>query len=241
MSTLNPDLIKSYMHSFYGYGNWKSNFWFVGIEEGGGGEIGNVTRRLDSWNQYKVDLLDNQIHHSNIKLDCFFVKGQLQNTWRKLILTKLSFENKATDRECIRDVQKNDWGHLNSKNLLIELFPLPSPNNTKWFYDKWTGLDVLRYRESYYDYITEERVNYIKNKISEYHPSVILFYGKKMGDNWDKIIGTKASEEILVGKSKIKFIRINNTCYFQSPHPASVYSNKFWIELGVKVRELLES
>ncbi len=229
------------MHSFYGYGNWKSNFWFVGIEEGGGGDIDNVRRRLDSWNRHKVDLLDNQEHHSYIRLDCFFVKGQLQNTWRKLILTKLSFENKAIDIECVRYVQQKDWGHLNSTNLLIELFPLPSPNNTCWCYKEWTGLDILESRESYYNYITAERINYIKNKISDYQPSVIIFYGKKMEDNWNKIIGTNASEEILVRKSKIKFIKINNTYYFQSPHPASVYSNKFWIELGVKVRELLES
>jgi hypothetical protein len=102
-------------------------------------------------------------------------------------------------------------------------------------------LDVLKSRESYYDYITPIRIKYIKDKIDEFHPQIILFYGKKMQRFWDEIIGTNELEEILVQQSIIRFINIKNVFYVQSPHPASIYLNSFWIELGIKMRELMNN
>ena len=237
---LNSSLIKNYIDTFYGYGKWSSCTWFIGIEEGGGRNIADIERRLYSWDSFEEkDLIDNQIHHIKIGLECFFVKGTLQSTWRKLILTKLSLENKPTSKSDIINMQKNDWGHYNSENLLIELFPLSSPNNSEWCYSKWTDLDVLKSRESYYGYITQNRIKYIKDKIDEFKPQLIFFYGKKMQNSWDEIIGTNELKEIFVQNSKIRFININNICYIQSPHPASKYSNTFWMELGIKIRELM--
>lgn len=34
------------MHHFYGYGNYQADYWFVGMEEGGGDTFDKVSKRL---------------------------------------------------------------------------------------------------------------------------------------------------------------------------------------------------
>lgn len=45
----NDALLEKYINTFYGYGNPAGNYWFVGMEEGGGSDFGDIERRLDSW------------------------------------------------------------------------------------------------------------------------------------------------------------------------------------------------
>ena len=44
-------MIKSYMSGFMGYGNVRSKFWFVGLEEGGSGKEEVVKRKILSWHK----------------------------------------------------------------------------------------------------------------------------------------------------------------------------------------------
>jgi len=39
----------NYCKNFYGYGNWDSPIWFVGIEENGGYSKKEVENRINSW------------------------------------------------------------------------------------------------------------------------------------------------------------------------------------------------
>ena len=34
---LDDKLLESYMKTFFGYGNLHADYWFIGMEEGGGG------------------------------------------------------------------------------------------------------------------------------------------------------------------------------------------------------------
>jgi hypothetical protein len=46
IDTISDQLIESYTSMFYGYGNYAAPFWFIGIEEGGGGTDDEIRRRL---------------------------------------------------------------------------------------------------------------------------------------------------------------------------------------------------
>ena len=43
---LNDKTLESYIHNFYGYGNPRAPYWFIGMEEGGGEDIQNIERRV---------------------------------------------------------------------------------------------------------------------------------------------------------------------------------------------------
>ena len=242
---LSTKLLSEYIETFYGYGNWgKSNFWFVGIEEGGGKTIENVTQRIESWAKLgKTDLLDCKLHHENI--GSTFNKNVLHSrTWTSLILTKLGFESDSYTNKDILDIQYNQWGQLDSDNLLIELFPPPSPGLSKWDYPDWvdlnSNLDFLKDRAPYKAKVIEQRIAYIQSKIRDYKPKIVLFYSKSMEEYWNKIIGTSQLQTKHVwGKYNIRVIQKDGTCFIQCAQPSYIWDRNFWIELGKIIKELL--
>ncbi len=50
MNKISPELVKDFIANFYGYGNLKSKYWFISLEEGGGKEEKEVIERIESWN-----------------------------------------------------------------------------------------------------------------------------------------------------------------------------------------------
>ncbi len=231
--------LEIYIYSFFGFGNWKSKIWFIGIEEGGGNSKEEISSRLNSWLKYKTDLIDNNIHHKNIGISDFFDKGKLQPTWKKLIRLKLSYEGKEPNNDLIRDIQKNNWGRVNSDNALLDLFPLPSPNNSNWFYNEWSKLSYLGTRKDYYNNVIDKRVEYIQNKIEEYKPEVVVFYSISMLDYWNRIVEYNFnynSTKVSIDKSYIKIFKKNGTKFVVTPQPAAVYSNAFWDKAGEFIR-----
>ncbi len=42
-------LFDEFAHNFYGYGSYRGQFWFVGMEEGGGKSFSEVNKRLETW------------------------------------------------------------------------------------------------------------------------------------------------------------------------------------------------
>ena len=43
---LNDRLLNDFISSFFGYGNYRGDCWFIGMEEGGGGTLDEVSRRF---------------------------------------------------------------------------------------------------------------------------------------------------------------------------------------------------
>jgi hypothetical protein len=39
------------MHNFYGYGDYRGAYWFVGMEEGGSDSFDEVAKRLRLWDE----------------------------------------------------------------------------------------------------------------------------------------------------------------------------------------------
>lgn len=251
---LNKEKIEEYMNNYYGFGNWNSNIWFIGMEEGGGYEEEEVNKRIESWYTTKKDLIDNKAHHERIGLTQFFEKGTLQKTWMRLIRLKLSIEGKLSgisskDTEIIREVQKNSWGRIDSDNALLDLFPLPSPNAKDWFYNKkfnWTEIEYLKNRESYRDALETQRTQYLRDKISKHSPRVVIFYSKEYIPYWNKIVGSdfNTGSKIIFrqGKNEVRAIKRKTTCFVQVPFPGrNAQSNNFWTDTGMKIRNHLNS
>lgn len=248
VKTLPSELLLEYINTFYGYGNWQdSQFWFIGIEEGGGNEYENVQKRLESWAELgKSDLIDCIGHHKNMGSITLENQSKLHSrTWTRLILTKLGFEAKGTSKDDILNIQLNEWGQLVSDNLLIELFPLPSPGVNDWNYPSWVNLDsdlsFLSSRTLYKQTVVNQRIQNIKSKIELYKPKVVLFYGKSMKEYWDIIIDAESleSKEIL-DRYPISYIRKNGTNFIQCAQPTYIRAYAFWIELGKQIKLLLQ-
>ena len=51
MKKFNDSLLADYMGGFWGYGNLSGDYWFVGMEEGGGDSFEEVNQRISQWNK----------------------------------------------------------------------------------------------------------------------------------------------------------------------------------------------
>jgi len=46
---LNDNILENFINTFYGSGNYKGDYWFVGMEECGGNYLERVLKRLENW------------------------------------------------------------------------------------------------------------------------------------------------------------------------------------------------
>jgi len=248
---LDSKILDRYIKEFYGYGNWKGKFWFIGIEEGGGNSKDEIQRRLDSWLRFQTDLIDNKEHSKYIGGEVVnFLEAipprksiKLQSTWRKLIRLKLSYEGKNIDNDLIRNLQGNSWGRLNSDNVVTNLFPLASPEASKWKYNEWTDLNYLQNRDLYHSEIEDVRISYLNSKIKNCKPDIVILYSgsKSMMRYWNRLIGvndlSKSCELFEMNDREIRVLRRDKTVFVQTPHPTNVYPNEFWNKTGKIIRE----
>ena len=95
--------LKNYLKSFYGFGKWKSDFYFVGLEFGGV-KSENLNLRIDEWSKMgRKSLVNFDTYHNNI--------GQ-QNTYQRTYDTLCSsFLRKKFDHDV--------------KACFIDISPLP--------------------------------------------------------------------------------------------------------------------
>jgi len=111
-------------------------FWFVGMEEGGGGSLSEIQTRLKVWNKHQEpELEDLYSFHKDIKVDEYFRPNpKLQRTWTQLIRILLSYNGVNTELDDCKNYQRNELARYNSDHCLLELFPLPSPSTSHWLY-----------------------------------------------------------------------------------------------------------
>jgi hypothetical protein len=116
------DRLESYADTFYGYGTYSAKYWFIGIEEGGGGSIPEIERRVSCWlNRGGHELEDLVEYHSAIGVTRWFDPvPKLQPTWRQLIRVLLAAKS-GDDREAIRRYQASKLGRWTGQTCLIEL------------------------------------------------------------------------------------------------------------------------
>lgn len=167
---------------FIGYGTLQGDVWFIGMEEGGGGED-NIRRRLKF---RSVEGCDEA--HRILKIEKFhWGKRVIQRTWRGMCCIMLGLDGKKITRENIRHYQAESLGLLHGRTLLTELMPIPKPKIDWWEYKKL--IPQFSSREEYYSSVKPDRISYLRQLIKKHQPRVIICYGKKWWPDYKEIFG----------------------------------------------------
>ena len=123
MNTALTDTELDHLVNFIGYGKLNADVWFLGMEEGGGGED-NIRSRS------KFRPVEDCAEAHKILGITKFHTGQkiIQSTWRGMCYIMLRLEGKPVDRESIRNYQADYLGRFQGNSLLCELMPIPRAN-----------------------------------------------------------------------------------------------------------------
>ncbi len=219
---LDNQLLDRFCRSFYGFGNYNGRYWFIGMEEAGGGSETAVSNRLTHWQAQGMPEIEDLVAHATgfgWAEKYFGNRPKNQPTWNKLIRIILSAEgNEPVTLDKVKQFQRTALGRLESDNCLLELFPLPSPNTKKWLYAEYSNLPYLSDRQAYRTHLAELRVAHIRQKIEEHQPKMVAFYGWGYKDWWRKVANVpfvqNDKEKFLVGKN-------SNTTFVITKHPTA--------------------
>ena len=166
--------------SFIGYGRLEAETWFLGMEEGGGGEE-NIRARLD----FKpVEDCMNAHEILGIR-DWHWDKRKIQRTWRGMCYIMLRMNGVEPTRENIRNYQAEQLGRSNGDTLVCELMPLPKASVDAWGYEKL--LPQFLSRRDYYKKIKPIRIQLLRKLTAESQPRRIIAYGKSFWPEYIEI------------------------------------------------------
>jgi hypothetical protein len=221
-------LIRERIKNFWGYGNLKSQYWFIGMEEG--------------YNEDKEILLDRftatahqQICdiYEDLKVDpghvFWFEDGApIQPTYRRLIEMMLYSQNKIhPDKEEIRQFQIDKLGRKKSNHALLELMPLPSKSIAEkdWLYTN-SGIDGLSSRRDYLETYKSERIEALRKLIGEYKPKYVICYSLSYQEDWQQLTDSSFIE---VNPRRLYLAKDGDTTFAITPHSvAQGLSNNDW-------------
>jgi hypothetical protein len=216
---LDPQLLQDFMRGFFGYGNLGANYWFVGLEEGGGKSLNEIERRLEAWHALgRPEVADLEEFHERAGVTRWSVaKPPLQSTWKQLIRVVLAAEGQDANVEAIRTFQRDHLGRQSGTTALIELMPLPSPSTSEWLYAS-AGIGIIGDRSSYSAAILDERIAAIRNLIAAHHPPFVVFYGLKRRDVWSSIAGAPFVDQ---DAGQFAFHSTPETLFLMIKHPVA--------------------
>lgn len=227
----NDQLLNEFVQNFYGYGNYNGQFWFIGMEEGGGNSFSEINKRLNAWRcRGRHALEDVAQYHAEIGLtDWFNDKPKLQPTWNKLIRILLSSNGQLPTTEQVREYQKILLGRPNGDTCLVELLPLPSPSIGLWLYAQHSQLLYLNTRKKYKQWCLPSRIKHLQDQITHYKPKAVVFYGLSYSKYWQIIAGI----DFWQGSDKI-YTGYNGTTFFaMTKHPAAQgVTNEYFDQVG---------
>ena len=195
---LDSNLLNDFMNGYFGHGELSADYWFIGMESGGGRSEREVADRLRSWDDLGRQLVvDNLKFHKAVNNEqgeplnyLFEGRVKIQRTWAGLIRILLAAQGQIDlSASAVRAVQSSSWGREGSDNCLLELLPLPSPNVKTWHYDQWSDLPQLRSREIYRDALINDHADKLRQLIKKYHPRCVVFYSTTYMAHWSQIAG----------------------------------------------------
>ena len=218
--------LEKFTQDFFGYGNIKSDIWFIGHEEGSKqNSIKELKQRVQVWKKLgKKTLCDCRDFHIELKMgnEEPFTKGKIQATWGKYIDILIQIKNlNINDLASKKIYLQHKFAKSNSDHALIELFPIPCSNLPSWNYSELSNqIDYFETKEKYRNYVVDLRIKKIINLINEHKPKVIIFNGIGNGkyktfDFWERIIGDKF-EEVTFGRNRY-FLKKKQTNFFIIP------------------------
>lgn len=224
-------LLREFINTFVGYGDFVADSWFIGMEEGGGGSLEEVARRLTVWESHGKPVLEDVCSfHEELGMPEFFHEPvKLQRTWAQLCRVFLSSQGLPNDIEAVRQFQKDYLGRVKDSTCLLELLPLPSPGTNLWFYSQWSEIDFLRSREDYKKMMIPLRIKYLRDRITVHKPKHVIFYGLGYSDYWKAISGVSFRKD----SAGFSWADNGETLFISMKHPvAQGVTNQYFCDVG---------
>jgi|AntAceMinimDraft_1070359.scaffolds.fasta_scaffold40637_2 hypothetical protein len=227
--------IDEFASGFYGYGDFDSPLWFIGMEEGGGNSAGEVTNRICVWQQRGCVPLEDVAEYHDAFVENGFRSITKQNTWSALSRIQLAYNSGPQSGISVRNHWRQQLGRRGSATCIMELNPLPSPSINTWKYPEFTEMPFLASRIAYNARYRADRIASIKDMIVQHAPKAVIFYGKKYESFWAEIAGATLETEQLHSR-----VVKGGTTFVSMHHPNARVSGKtsdYLENLGSMLRE----
>ncbi len=235
---LDNDLLEKRLSKWIGYGNLQSDFWMLGMEEGGEVNRKMINVRLSlpevgDWHH----AMEKMAEAGGIENKWIRAHPSLQPTYYKIIRIFLIATGRDSPnlKEKARKFQRDQFGRKGGDHLVAELMPLHNHNQSHWIYNRFSNRPDLSSRESYMRKWLGRRIKLFRELIEEYDPKVVLAYGKGYWDHF-KLLGERKFKEILDGFAQTdgRIVLI--------PHPtAKGLKNSDFDEVGNWIKENIYS
>ncbi|MHB1757343.1 MAG: hypothetical protein ACYCT9_07495 [Leptospirillum sp.] len=212
---------------WFGYGQWSHPYWFIGMEQGGEDDKDHIGWEK-AWKELGgSELIDCREHHQkmgergNDRWHGPF--SRLQNTWGPLIKLLLSFKHpeKTVELEVAKEYQRTQWGSNDGETVVAEVL-----GTRTQFLNKENDL-----REIY----KAPRIKIFKDRLCEFSPLFVVFYGRGYLDIHEQIIGQRFQMD---SQDFAGFTWIGKTLCIHVKHPvARGIRGQEWTELGKEIKK----
>lgn len=193
---------KTRLLNFIGYGRLETPLWFLGMEEGIGGQAGlaQVEQNILTRAAHFQSVEDLATSHDHFDYDVR-VQNKFTHVWLWMAKLTRALLHQASDWQDVqqaKDYIRTKLGRANGETLLTELLPLPALGLGHWIYEDWAS------REVYTREILPIRQQQLRQLINTYKPRYMLAYGSQYhpyykhllptDTNWIKLADTKRIE-----------------------------------------------
>ncbi|HYP20674.1 MAG TPA: hypothetical protein VEY08_11420, partial [Chloroflexia bacterium] len=150
-----------------------------------------------------------------------------------LIRIVLSAEGKPAGIEDIRAYQRDQLGREGGCDCILELLPLPSPGLNRWeFYPELADphhprVDYLRNRRTYTHYVAPGRAAHLRERVLQYRPHAVIFYGTGYEQWWHRIAGV---DFVQSETQRVRTARNEHTRFVIMQHPTAHGLSHFYFE-----------
>lgn len=238
---LDDRLLEKFISSFYGYGNYRGDYWFIGKEEGGGGTVEEIRKRINSWSTLGCKELEDLFdYHQELGLtQCFGEQAKLQRTWKMLVRALLRAKGQEVTNNAIRKYQGQNLARLESETCLLELLPLPSPNTGEWLYSAYSKLQNLVDRYGYRNCYARDRADHIRKRVLEHKPKAVVFYSSDLWyQQWWQLIAEDVTfrDHEITHDSKLWVGENSHTVFIIAKHPVGFgVNNDYFNTIGTLI------
>ena len=241
------DPVYNAARSWYGYGRWDAQYWFIGPEPGMRADEGEkLLERCSAWERLgSLELMGCFEHHDafdylkwhnrttrmKVPVQNRTHRPPMQATWRQLIRLLLAYKGERADNDAIGDYQCELWGSLNGEVCAPELSALAA-----------RSFSVKRDRTTYLD----ERTEHLRKRLVENVPQFVIMYGggERLQSEWNYIASGIRGESPFTIESfagwQAGFYSDGKTTFVRAAHPVNAGSaappDDFWRGIAEKLR-----
>jgi hypothetical protein len=211
----------AFARDFLGYGTYQAPFWFISLEEGGGGSVEELAQRINVWHSRgRRELEDLVDYHSAIGITQWFdPEPSIQPTWKGYIRTFLAARGLPTNPDTVRQYQASRFGRADGETCLLEINPLCRPRTEIPAYA--IGAEGLSDPQTVRAQYTQSRVDCIRTRITEHRPTVVLIAGLGNRDWAQVLAGGELTPTQVVKGLECWTRETDGTLYILANHPVA--------------------